>query len=202
MGLFDSPSNAADRYIKKIPGAISPYYDPYIQAGNRQLDILEPEYANLINSPGTKLNDIGSSYQQSPGFEFALKQALGASGNAAAAGGMAGSPQHEYQNMDIATGMANQDYNQWMNNALGLYGTGISGSQGLYNTGVNAANTKAGIIAGNLENRAGNAYAGQANQNAMIQGLIGAGMGAAMGPIGSYFGASATPAYLDPFGLF
>lgn len=196
MSLFNSPSSSANNYLKKIPNTVKPYYDPYIEAGNRQLPMLEDEYASLIGGPGDKLNEIGGGYQQSPGFDFALKQALGASGNAAAAGGMAGSPQHEYQNMDIATGMANQDYDQWMKQALGLYDTGLSGSQGLYNTGVNSADTLARILAGNLETQAGNAYAGTANRNSSIDGLIGAGISAAMGgmggmggfgPIGSYF---------------
>lgn len=178
LDMFSDPSNASKKYLKQVPGAVGPQYQPYMQAGMSQLPGLQDQYSQLMGNPGQKLNDIGSNYHQSPGFEFALKQALAGSGNAAAAGGMAGSPQHEQQNMGIATGLADQDYNNYMNQALGLYGEGLSGSQGLYNTGFNASDQYAKMLQQNLQMQAQNAYAGKANQNSMWQGLAGAAAGA------------------------
>lgn len=133
--LWQNPSDQANKDIQNIPGYYHQYLDPYYQTGIDQSKLLRDQYGNLTrNAPGI-LNDIGKGYQQSPGFKFALQQALQGAGHAAAAGGMAGSPQHEQQNMQIATGLANQDFNQWMQNALGLYGTGLQGEQNLYNTG-------------------------------------------------------------------
>ncbi len=197
MGLFDSlfggnASKDANKYLDKVPGTVKPYYDPYIQAGQRQLPGLEDQYGQLMNNPGGRLNEIGAGYQQSPGFQFALQQAMQGAGNAAAAGGMAGSPQHEQQNMGLATNLANQDYNQWLQNAMGMYNTGLQGSQGLYNSGQQASDTLAQLLAGNLGSKASAAYAGGANRNQMMGGLLG-GIGSLAGtafggPVGGAIG--------------
>lgn len=169
FGLFGggdtNPANAAQGYLRNIPGSISPYYNPYINAGTGALSNLQGQYSNLINNPGGMINQIGSNYQQSPGFQFALQQALQGAGHAAAAGGMAGSPQHEQWNTQLATDIGNQDYYNWLNQATGLYGAGLQGEQGLANTGFNAATGMSDQIAQALANQAGLAYAGKAAQN-------------------------------------
>jgi hypothetical protein len=178
MGLFDflydDPSKDANKYLEKLPGTVSPYYTPYTQAGQRQLPGLESQYGELVNNPGGKLNEIGAGFHESPGFQFALKQALSGAGHAAAAGGMAGSPQHEQQNMEIATQLGNQDYYDWLNPAVGMYNEGLQGSQGLYNTSASLSDALAKLLGGNLESKASNAYAGAANRNSMNLGTLGA----------------------------
>jgi len=167
-GLFNpgkNPADEANKTLGQIPGQTSGYFDPYSQAGQNQIKPMEEEYQKLIGNPGGKLNDIGSNYQPSPGFQFALQQALQGAGHGAAAGGMAGSPQHEQENMGIATGMANQDYNNWLGQATGLYGQGLQGSQGLMNNGLQAGTNQANMIAQTLANQAGNQFNGQAAQN-------------------------------------
>lgn len=178
MGLFDflfeDPSKDANKYLDKLPGTVSPYYTPYIESGQRQLPGLESQYGQLMNNPGGKLNEIGQGFHESPGFQFALQQALQGSGHAAAAGGMAGSPQHEMQNMGIATDLGNQDYYNWLNGATGMYNQGLQGSQGLYNGGMGMSDAIAKLLGGNLESQASNAYAGAANRNSMNLGTLGA----------------------------
>lgn len=189
MGIFDSifgtndPGKGAMKYLNQIPGMAQNAFNPYIQAGNRQLPGLEDQYSQLINDPGARMNQISSGYQQSPGYQFAVQQALQGSGNAAAAGGMAGSPQHEQQNMTLANNLANQDYNQYLQNALGMYGQGLQGSQGLYNTGYNASNSLADMLANVYGSQANLGYAGGANQNAAKSGLWGGlfGLGGQLG---------------------
>ena len=160
-----SPSGAANKYLDQIPGKTGGYFDPYNQAGQSQLGGLEEQYQQLLGNPGQKLNDIGSNYQQSPGFQFAMQQALQGAGHGAAAGGMAGSPQHEQENMGIATGLANQDYNNWLGQATGLYGQGLSGSQGLAGMGLQAGTNQANLIAQQLAQKAQNAQQEQAAKN-------------------------------------
>lgn len=190
MGLFDfgssDPSKSAMKYLNKIPGMANNIYNPYIQAGQNQLPGLEDQYSQLMNNPGARMNQIGSGYQQSPGFQFALQQALQGSGHAAAAGGMAGSPQHEQQNMSLATNLANQDYNQYLQNALGLYSEGLQGSQGLYNTGYGASNSLADMLANVYGSQANLKYAGGANKNTANSGFWGGLMG-----LGGQLGSSA-----------
>ena len=217
MGLFDflgggkDPSKAANKYLDKIPGMAQQQYNPYINAGQRQLPGLEDQYAQMMGNPGGFINDIGKGYQQSPGFDFAMKQALQGSGNAMAAGGMAGSPMHEQANMGLATDLANQDYNQWLQTALGQHQQGIAGGQGLYNTGAGASDSLARMLADTYGSQASNAFAGAQSQNNMNMGgmgaLAGLGIGAMTGnPLLAFGGMSSlmgkgnqVPAYLNPY---
>ncbi len=168
-GLFGGNSNPADkanRRLDQIPGQAGQYYDPYIGAGQGALGSLQGQYPGLLNNPGGKMNDIGQSYKQSPGFQFALEQALGAGNRSAAAGGMAGSPMNQQMNMQTATDMASKDYNDWMKNALGLYGAGLSGEQGMSQMGFEAGKSKSDLIAQQLAQQAAYDYQGQAAKNA------------------------------------
>jgi hypothetical protein len=190
----DNPADAGMDYMNQIRPILEKYLGPYHEAGMRQLPGLEGQYSNLTGDPGGFLNKIGGSYQQSPGFDFAMKQALQASNNAAAAGGMAGTPQHQFQNMEAATGLANRDYNQWLGNALGLYGRGLGGQEGLYNTGANASMNLGQDLASVLGGQAQLAYEGQnaMNQNrgrsiGSLLGGFGSLMGGGMGGFGNAF---------------
>ena len=197
---YKNPADAASQYYNQIPGQTNQYYQPYFEAGKNQLPGLTEQYGQLMNDPGGKLNQIGGGFQQSPGFKFALEQALGGSGHAAAAGGMAGSPQHEQQNMELATQLGNQDYYNWLQQATGLYGQGLTGAQGMANQGQQAGQSQADMIAQALAQQGNLSYAGQQNKNqnnANIWGGIGKGIGAlsAFTPwggignaIGSFFG--------------
>ena len=197
MGMFDSffgtsdPSKGVGKILGQIPGAISGYYQPYIAAGQGALPQLQQQYGNLLNNPGQMVNNIGSNYHQSPGFQFALQQALQGSGHAAAAGGMAGSPEHEQMNEQMATGMADQDYNQWLQNAMGMYGQGLSGEQGLASGGLTAGNAMAQQVAQELAAQAQLKYAGQASQNQQTGGLWGGLAGAAGTILGGPVGGAA-----------
>lgn len=111
------------------------------------------------------MNNIGGSYQQSPGFKSAMEQALTAGNHAAAAGGMAGTPQSQYQQMQMATGLANQDYNNWMQNALGLYGQGLTGEQGMAGMGQQAGQSLADMISQTLAQQGNLAFQGSRQQN-------------------------------------
>ena len=171
-GKGPSPSDAANKYLNKIPGEINQYYQPYINAGQGALPVLQGQYGDLLNNPGGKFNDIGASFQQSPGFKFALDQALRSAGRAAAAGGMAGSPMHEQQNMEVATNLANQDYYNWLGQAIGLYSQGLSGEQGLYSGGLQAGGSMADQISQQLAQQAANAYQNQSAQNETRGGFL------------------------------
>lgn len=168
-----NPQDAANKYLNQIPGQTSQYFDPYINAGKGAIGSLQDQYSSLLGGPGQKLNEIGQSYQQSPGFKFALDQALGGAGRAAAAGGMAGSPQHEQQNMGLATNLANQDYYNWLGQATGLYGQGLSGQQGLAQMGSQAGTNMANLIAQQLATQAQQSYENQAAKNQGYSNVFG-----------------------------
>lgn len=190
LGGSNNPYDDAAKYYNKIPGAMAPYYSPYINAGQNALGQLQGQYGHLLgnyqgiqdqynqlmNDPNGVMSKIGAGYQKSPGFDWQMNQGMNAANNAAAAGGMLGSPQHQQQASTMAEGLANQDYYNYMNHALGLYnsglqgntnlyGAGLSGLQGLNSMGYNASNEYGMDIGNSLMNQGNLAYSGAAAQN-------------------------------------
>jgi len=168
FGMMQNNKNPADvamPYLNNIPGQISPYYQPYVNAGQNALGTIQPEFKNLLANPGGKLNQIGQNFQQSPGFKFALQQALQGAGHAAAAGGMAGSPEHEFENMALATNLGNQEYYNWLKPATELYGTGLTGTQDIFHQGQIASKDLSDQIANILAQKAQLAFTGEQQQN-------------------------------------
>lgn len=172
FGHKKDPFAGANEYMNQIPDQMGKYMDPYINAGRGSMDMLQGQYGNLLNDPGGMLNKMGSSYHQSPGFQFALQQALQGSGHAAAAGGMAGTPQHEQQNMQLATNLGNQDYNNYLDRTLGLYGKGLSGEEGMTDRGFNASQNMANQIAQMLAQQAQMKFSSDASRNQGRSGFI------------------------------
>lgn len=164
-GKFKNPADAGMPYLNQIRDQLTQMFSPYTQAGTQALGRVQGEYGNLLNDPTAEMNKIGSTYQQSPGYQFALKQAENAAMNQAAAGGMAGTPQAQQRGADIAENMANRDYNQYLDTGLGLYGKGLEGEQGIANMGEQASTGLAEDLAQMLMSQANMAYAGAENQN-------------------------------------
>lgn len=168
MGLLDpgqNPSDAASQYYNQIPGVYQKYLNPYNQMGQQAGQNLQGQYSQLENNPGGMLNQIGSNYHQSPGFQFALNQAMQGGNRGMAAGGLAGSPSNQMQNMGTATQMGNQDYYNYLQQATGLYGQGLQGQQNMYFGGLDAANNMSNGMAQALTQQGSNAYKGAQNQN-------------------------------------
>lgn len=180
-GGAQNPYDSASQYYNQIPGYLKQYLNPYMQAGQGAMGQLQGQYGQLINDPTAMMNKIGAGYQQSPGFNWQMQQAMGAANNAAAAGGMAGSPQHQQQAQTVATGLANQDYYNYMDKGLSQYGMGLQGLQGINAMGYGASNSMAQGMAGSLMNQGNLAYSGQASQNqaqGQMYGDIFGGLGA------------------------
>lgn len=170
-------------YLNQITGQASPYLKPYSQAGEEELGPLAGIFGQLSSDPGAMLNKIGGQFHQSPGFNFAMQQAMQAANQGAAAGGMAGSPAAQQQAQHTATGLANQDYYNWLNQATGMFGQGLQGMQGLAGMGMQAGSNMANLISQALATQAQEAYAQRANQSQSgsgIGGILGDIAGAAM----------------------
>lgn len=193
-GNSKNPSNAAMPYLNQIPAQTNQYLQPYFDAGKSAINPLQDQYSKLLSDPGAWMNKIGESYQQSPGFKSSLEQALAAGNHASAAGGMSGTPQDQFQQMKMATDLSNQDYNSYLQNALSLYGQGLSGEQGLAGMGQQSGQNLADMISQALASQAGYSYAGQAAKNQQGSGMFnnilkGAGALSAFTPWGSSGGA-------------
>jgi hypothetical protein len=166
MFFGSSPSASANRYLDQIPDQMSPYYQPYMDAGKESLGTLKGQYGDLINDPGQKYADLGKGYKQSPGYQYKLQQALGAQANAQARGGMLGTQQDQTYAAQTANDIASQDFNDYMDKVTGLYGEGIKGEQGLEEQGYDA-NTSFGNMVGSIYGQKGrNAYDERQAENA------------------------------------
>lgn len=188
FGNQQDPAGAANQYLNQIPGAVSPYYQPYMQAGTQALGNLQGQYSNLLSDPGGMLNKMGMSYHQSPGFQFALQQAMQGAGHSAAAGGMAGSPMAQQQSQQIGTQLGNQDYYNWLDKARSMYGAGLQGEQGMAGGGLEAGTNMARLIQAQMGMQAALAYQ-QAQAKNKAQGDIWGDIGGGLGAIaGAYFG--------------
>ncbi len=207
MGFFDflmgkNPAHEAGNTISQIPGQTRPYYQPFFEAGTRAIPKLENEYSSLLSNPGDRINKIGESFHESPGFKFALQQALNSVNRGAARGGMFGSPEHNQHSMEIATQLGNQDYYHWLDPTLNLYNSGLHGEEGFAGRGQEAGSNMASMIAQALAQKGAYEYSGQASQNQNRGSLIsniakGAGALSAFTPWGAAGSAASTA--LDRF---
>lgn len=164
-GGYNNPADSAKPYIDKIPSTVAPYYQPYIDAGNRALPQLEENYGKLINSPGDLYSKLSEGYARSPGYGYAMREGRNAIDQAAAAGGMLGSPDHERNAGQMTIDLSNADFDKYMDFINKYYMTGLQGEEGLNKMGYDAGTEYGGIQANNLINQANLAYKGTANDN-------------------------------------
>lgn len=184
LGLFggfgDDPEDAAKKYYDQIPGTMKKYYDPYINAGRNAMGNLQGRYGQMMDNPDEIISRLGAGYKESPGYKWQLQQGEAAIGNANAAGGMAGTQQHMQQSGQLANNLANQDYNQYLQNAMGLYGRGLQGEEGINQMGFGASTDLGSSLAQALANQGNLAYAQQNNSDQQM----GAGLGNFFGAFG------------------
>ena len=181
-GKGKNPADVANQYISQIPGQTQQYYSPYMEAGKGAMGNLQNQYADLLS--GNVQNKLGENYKESPGYQFKLKQALGAANNASAAGGMLGTGAHQQGNMQVANDIASQDYNDYLKNQMGLYGLGLGGNEGLNQMGFDANKGYADMLAQNLAQQGAYGFMGQQGQNQARQSKFGnifSGLGMAAG---------------------
>jgi hypothetical protein len=183
-GFGDDPSDQANKYYDKIPGMMKGYYDPYINNGKWADSKLQGQYGEMSQDPNDIIKHIGEGYQKSPGYDWRLKQGEGAIGSANAAGGMAGTQQHMQQSGQLAENMASEDYDKYMQQALGVYGGNMDRRMnlagGMSQQGYNASSSLADNIGNVLMGQGSMAYA-QGNNSDQT-------MGSTMGRFGEDFG--------------
>ena len=161
--------------LSRLQSQLPQYFEPYMQAGMSQLPQMESQYGQLMTDPGSKLNEIGGSYHQSPGFQFSVDQATQAANRAGATSGMAGSPAEQASLAKTVTGLSDQDYNQYLSHALGLYQQGLSGAGSLYGTGFNASKSLGEDLSSLGESQASLERAQEEGKQSGIAGLMGLG---------------------------
>lgn len=150
---------------------------PYITAGTGALS----EAQNLLGltgpggtapAGGPNTAAIQATLAATPGYQFTLQQGEEATQNGYAAQGLGSSGAALKGAATFATGLADQTYEQQLNNYLGLAGTGANAALALGGQGVQATN-----IAGNYgtSGAASTAAGTVGSANALTSGITGVG---------------------------
>lgn len=187
----DNPAQIAFQELQKVPGILKKYYEPYQQQGMQVDPMLMQQYAQMFSNPGEFFSNMAQGYQESPGYRRSLEQALGAGSNAAAAGGMLGSPLHQEGAMQTARDISSQDFHQYMQNLMQMMGFGGQGLGNFSQRGFQAGTGLGSGLAGLQSERAQYGYGGKAAENAAEEANKRSRMqalGAIGGGIGSLFG--------------
>jgi hypothetical protein len=170
-----NPADAAMPYLDMARQG----YDPYVQQGQEAYGKLNPLFSQMGQDPAAYLEKLMGGYQQSPAYQKQFEEMSRAAGNTAAAGGMRGSLSDIQNEADISRSLMGQDMQQWLQNVLGIQGTGLQGLGNFYEKGYGATSD-----IGNILNSQGSlAFQGQAQKNKSMNDLI-SGLLSAVGTIG------------------
>jgi hypothetical protein len=162
-GLFggSNPAKKAMPYLNQIPGVAHQAYDPYIQQGQRQGNALESQYSQMFQDPTAFLNALQSGYK--PSEEYNYKSDILGRGlqNTAAAGGFAGTQEHQRGYGELINQLLSGDMQRWLENLMRIQGTGLAGAETQAGRGYQASTGLADTLGSNLAQQGGLAYQGQ-----------------------------------------
>lgn len=142
FNLFKNRDNPSDKSMPYLDQAIQ-NFDPFKLASQ---------------NPTQLLNSFGQDYKESPGYKFALQQALGASNRQNSAMGFDSAPKVEFDRMKTASNLASQDTNNWLQKVLELYGMGLHSAED---------------IGSLFQSKANNAFQAQNMKNQQDDSLLG-----------------------------
>jgi hypothetical protein len=153
---------------------------PTSGSGTLQMEAANPQtgLSQYDNSLANQVLNTPGAYQQSPGYQFAVQQAMQAANQQGASQGLLGSGALAKAETTQASGMAMQDYNNWWNQQSGLVSNyqnqlaGLAGGQ----TGGSAALATGQNLAGNTTTAGQNVSGLLANQgNTDASGMLNTG---------------------------
>lgn len=186
---------AAGKEIKKGYEQGQGYLDPYNQAGRGQIDKLTGAQDRLMN-PADLQNEWAKAYQISPYAQQLQEQAKSSGMDAASSQGLLGSSSALNAIQQGSSNIMNADRQQFMNDLMQKYMTGIGVGQNIFNQGAGAANQMSQNANQYGQNMAGMRF-GEANapMNQLMNmfKLYTASQG---GGMGSYSGGEQYPKYL------
>ena len=114
LGSFFGGKQQADAYGRSTQMALDATA-PWRNAGAAALPIVQQQ--------------VGTSFQESPGYQWLLDQTQRATDRGAAAAGLYGSGARAQALQRNAAGLAAQDYGNWYNRLAGLAGVGQTATQ-------------------------------------------------------------------------
>jgi len=184
LGDASDPYNKAADEIRKSWNEAKGFETPYMNAGQQQLPTLTGAENKLLN-PTDLENEWINSYQESPYAKQLFENAKAGGMDAASSQGLLGSSAALNNIQTSGANIMNADRQQYLNDLMNKYLSGIGIGQNIYGIGANAANQLAGGALQTGQNLAGTAYgAAQAPWDRFNQ-LLGTGV-KAVGAFGGY----------------
>lgn len=185
-----SPMDAANQYLNQIPGVGHQGYDPYINAGMDASGRTKSKYEELMSDPTAFINKLMEGYKPSEGYQFQKNQLTKELSNTAAAGGVAGTPMDQLNQGEQIQGLLGKDMQQFLQNILGVFNTGLEGEEGIANRGYDASKNLTDLLGGALNQQGGLAFQDQQQKNknkndlwSMFGKALGAGAGGLLGGV-------------------
>lgn len=198
-----NPHQEALPYLNQVPEFGKQAYQPFIEQGKTAAEGL-PDYAQMSQDPAGFLNMLMEQYEPSAGYQRQLDNAMKAIGSVGAAGGVAGTPMHSEYAGELANSLLGEDMQRFLQNVLGIQGTGAGGLETQVERGYNASSGLADYMGNAYGNLAQSAFEGRAGQNqarqAMMANLLKLATTAAGGYFGGPAGAAAGGSLADIFG--
>lgn len=189
-GSGKSPMDAANQYLNQIPGVGHQGYDPYINAGMDASGRTKSKYEELMSDPTSFINKLMEGYKPSEGYQFQKDQLTKELSNTAAAGGVAGTPMDQLNQGEQIQGLLGKDMQQFLQNVLGVFNTGLEGEEGIANRGYDASKNLTDLLGGALNQQGGLAFQDQQQKNknkndlwSMFGKALGAGAGGLLGGV-------------------
>ena len=164
-GTKNNAADAAMPYLNKVPGVGEQYYSPFVNQGQQAFQQSGNTYGQMAQDPSSFLEAIMANYKPSQGYQLKEKNALQAANAAAAAGGSLGNDLDIQRRAQLVSDVQGQDYQQYINNILGIQGQGLQGQQNQGQMGLQASGNLADYLGQAYNNQGQTAYAGQAQQN-------------------------------------
>lgn len=196
-GGSKSPMDASNQYLNQIPGVGHQGYDPYVNAGLDASGKTKSQFEDLMSDPTAFINKLMEGYKPSEGYQFQKEQLTKELGNTAAAGGIAGTPLDQMNQGEGIQKLLSGDMQQFLQNVLGVFDTGLKGEEGIAGRGFDASKGLADYLGNSLTQQGGLAFNNQQQQNkstndlwSMFGKALGAGTGAFFGGVpGAKIGA-------------
>ncbi len=120
----------------------------YVNYGRNELDTIKNNINSLLGGPSSIGNnraifdELSGGYEMSPAAQSRRNELLRYNHNAHATQGTVGGQYHRMDDLNGINDLINQDQQQYFNNRLGLYNTGLGLSQGLSGMGLQGLNTQ------------------------------------------------------------
>ena len=173
---YKHAGRAAERGYNEAKG----YEQPFIQQGQEQYAPLNQARESLMH-PEQLQNQWAEGYETSPYAQRLMEQSRGLGEQEASSMGLMGSSGALQNIQQGASDIASKDRQQYMNDLMQKYLSGIGIGQNIYGTGANMGANLGGQAIGQGQNMAQMKYGQYAAPGQLFGNLLRAGVGAAVG---------------------